>query len=403
MMMMLKSTALLLSLHFLGALSSPTFHHQARDSSCTPKSGAKDDTPAIMNAISKCGDGGTITLPQGEQYTIDTPLDFKKCKGCKVHLEGTLKATSDVDKWSKENAIIVLKNVNGLTLTSTKGTGVIDGNGQDAWDAFAKNKNLKRPRLISVAGCTDITVSNLYLKNPPTFFIAQNGGSSNVHYSDLTLYAHSKSDSPAKNTDGIDIGDSKYTTIKNVHITNFDDCIAFKPGCDYLDVNNVTCAGNSHGLSVGSLGKGSDDKVTNVYVKDAHMINATKAAGIKVYDGSKGRGTPYVKNVTWENVHVDNCDYAAQIQSCYGISGDKTCNDTPSKAELYDVKFLNFHGTVSKKYAPVDANINCPGAGKCDVSFDKWDISVPGDEKAYALCAAQPKDLPINCHPGAFR
>ncbi|KAI5300431.1 hypothetical protein KEM56_002472 [Ascosphaera pollenicola] len=357
-----------------------------------------------MEAISKCGDGGTIELPEGKIYNIGSPLEFKKCKGCTVHLEGTLKATSDVDTWAKENGIIVLKGVNGLTFTSTKGTGVIDGNGQAAWDAFAKNKKLERPRLISVGGSTqDVTLSNLLLKNPPKFFVSQSGGAQNMHYENLTLYAHSTSDNPAKNTDGIDIGDSKYTTIKNVHITNFDDCIAFKPGCDYLNVNNVTCAGNSHGLSIGSLGKDSDDTVTNVYVKDAHMINATKAAGIKVYDGSSGRGTPHVKNVTWENVHVDSCDYAVQIQSCYGISGDNTCTDTPSKAKIEDVKFINFYGETSKKYDPVDANLNCPGAGSCDISFDKWDISVPSGKEAYALCASQPKDLPVNCHAGAFR
>ncbi|KAI5282679.1 hypothetical protein KEM54_002633 [Ascosphaera aggregata] len=405
--MIVKSTALF-SLPLLGALAlaTPTaFHHhnQARNSKvCTPKSGAKDDTPAIMDAISECGDGGTILLPAGETYNIASPLEFKECKGCHVELEGTLKASSDVDFWAGKAGILLLHKVNGMTFTSTARTGVIDGNGQAAWDAFAKDKKLKRPKLISISdSTTGVTVSNLLLKDAPTFFVAQKGGASNMHFENLTLTAHSTSHNPAKNTDGIDIGYSTYTTIRNVHITNFDDCIAFKPGCNYLSVYNVTCAGNSHGLSIGSLGKDSDEQVMNVYVRDAHMINATKAAGIKLYDGSKGRGSPTVKNVTWENVYVDNCDYAAQIQSCYGRGTGKTCEDAPSTADIIDVKFINFHGHTSSKYDPISANFNCPGAGTCGVSFPNWNITVPSGKKSVSLCTATPDDLGINCQPGA--
>ncbi|KAI5296299.1 hypothetical protein KEM52_004377 [Ascosphaera acerosa] len=400
--MLVKSTVLL-SLHLLGALAAPRALGK-RASTCTPANGADDDTPAIESALKKCGDGGTIVLPQGKTYNIASALSLKSCQGCTIQLDGTLKVSTDLDYWAQQSAIISVKGVSGMTFTSPAQTGIIDGNGQDAWDAFASNKKLKRPKLILVSGSTtDSVFSQLHLKNPPMFFIGQNGDASHIRYESLTLTAESKSSNPPKNTDGIDIGQSKYTTIRDVHITNYDDCIAFKPGCDYLEVYDVTCAGNSHGLSVGSLGKDSDDTVTNVYLRGAHMINATKAAGIKLYDGSKGHGSPVVRNVTWEDVHVDSCDYAAQIQSCYGISGDNTCEDTPSTGTLEDIKFINFHGETSKKYAPVDANINCPGAGSCDIAFPDWKINTPSKETAHALCAATPDDLGINCKPGAFR
>ncbi|KAI5302196.1 hypothetical protein KEM55_001260, partial [Ascosphaera atra] len=172
------------------------------------------------------------------------------------------------------------------------------------------------------------------------------------------------------------------------------------PGCNYLTVTNVTCAGKSHGLSIGSLGESSNDNVTNVYLDGAHMINATKAAGIKLYSGGKGHGVPYVKNVTWSNVHVDGCAYGAQIQSCYGTDDDEDCDKNPSKATLSDVHFNNFHGQVSGKYKEDTANLNCPGAGTCDVQFSNWNVTVP-NKNAEVLCDNTPKDLGVECQSGA--
>ena len=68
-------------------------------------------------------------------------------------------------------------------------------------------------------------------------FIAQKGGVVDINYSDLTMTAVSKSANAPKNTDGFDIGESTYTTIKNIYVSNQDDCVAFKPGCNYVTVD----------------------------------------------------------------------------------------------------------------------------------------------------------------------
>lgn len=72
------------------------------------------------------------------------------------------------------------------------------------------------------------------------------------------------------------------------------------------------------------------------------MINSTKATGIKLYDGTAGHGIATVQNVTFDTVTVNNCDYAAQIQSCYGSTG--TC--VPSKHTVTDIFWKNFKGTT---------------------------------------------------------
>jgi len=86
------------------------------------------------------------------------------------------------------------------------------------------------------------------VKNVPNAFFGQKGGVTNVLYASLTLDAASKSTNLPKNTDGFDIGESTYTTIKSVTVSNQDDCVAFKSGCNYVTVDGITCSGTNHGL-----------------------------------------------------------------------------------------------------------------------------------------------------------
>lgn len=233
------------------------------------------------------------------------------------------------------------------------------------------------------------------------FFITNNGDSSHVSYESLYLSAISSSKNLPKNTDGIDIGPATYTTLKNITIDNEDDCVAFKPGANYVTVDTIHCKG-SHGLSVGSLGgsAGKTDTVSNIYVTNAIMEGATKAVGIKVYPGGSAHGSAIVSNVTYDGVTVNSCDYAAQIQSCYG---EKTayCASNPSTAQIAGVSFKNFKGTTSSKYSPITANINCPAGGKCNVNFSGWSIKSPSGT-AQVLCANIGNSNPgVTCSLGA--
>lgn len=224
------------------------------------------------------------------------------------------------------------------------------------------------------------------------------GGSQNVVFSDLEMDASSKSDNPAKNTDGFDIGESTNVVINNVQVTNDDDCVAFKPGADGVTVTDITCTG-SHGLSVGSLGKSSDDTVKNVYVSGATMINSTKAAGIKTYPSGGSHGQSTVSNVTWTGVKVDGCDYAIQIQSCYGEDASY-CEEYPGDADLMGITFEDFSGITSGKYDDVTGNLDCGADGTCGVEVTSYTVKAPsGDSEV--LCANTPSDLGVACTSGA--
>ncbi|KAJ5394419.1 uncharacterized protein N7487_012060 [Penicillium crustosum] len=367
------------------ALPDARHQHHVRASACTPVAGGSDDTPAIAAAIAKCGKGGTIIIPAGKTYNLNSPLDFAGCAGCDFQLEGTLKFSSSTNVWKGQTAMINIKNIDGLKIRSLSGKGVIDGNGQAAWDLFAKDSSYRRPTL-------------LYITEPPNVFNSVKGNTKTAKFLNLHMDATSKSKNEPKNTDGFDIGASTDVTISNVHVTNDDDCVAFKPGADGVIVKDITCTG-SHGLSVGSLGKSAKDFVKNVHVSGAKMIKSTKAVGIKTYPTGNGHAKSTVSNITFTDITVDGCDYAIQIQSCYGEKGDY-CVKNPGDSDLTGIVFDNIRGKTSGKYKAVTGNLSCGARGTCDVKVKNYTVVAPtgGSE---VQCANTPSTLGVKCTAGA--
>lgn len=266
------------------------------------------------------------------------------------------------------------------------------------WDLFATDSSYARPTLLYITGGSNIEISNLRQKNPPNVFNSVKGNTAKVTFSHLKMDATSKSTNEPKNTDGFDIGASTDVTISDVTVLNDDDCVAFKPGCDGVTVTDITCTG-SHGLSVGSLGKGSDDTVKNIYVSGATMVNSTKALGIKTYPSGGSHGVSTVSNVTWTGVVVDGCDYAIQIQSCYGEDSEY-CEENPGNAVLSGIVLEDISGTTSGKYGAVTGNLNCGAKGTCDVKISSYTVK-PASGTGKVLCANTPSDLGVTCTAGA--
>jgi len=371
---------------------------------CTPSSASNssiDDVPAISKALSACGNGGIIIIPPGKTFMIRSPLDFSDCKGCEFQIEGTLKVSDDLQYWEGRPACFMLENVAGITIHSLTGSGLIDGSGQAFWDYHANHSSYQRPFLIVMKNAVNITFTNFRLKDSPRWFITVNASSINIKFSELVLSAISTSHNIPINTDSIDTADSSYITISNIHITNGDDCICLKAGSNYISVKNITCVG-SRGLSVGSLGliAGQTDEVKNVYVSDVKMINSTPAVRIKMYPAGLSHGKVFVSNITFERITVENADYAFRVQTCY-LSKETTCQETPSAATLSNIKLINIIGKTSNEYDPDVANINCPPAGTCDLTFSGWNVTAPSGNST-VLCNNYEHPSGVKCTPGAF-
>lgn len=107
-----------------------------RSDACTPEAGGSastDDVPAIAKAIASCGDGGTIVIPDNSTYYLNSVLDFEGCTGCDFQVEGLLKFTDSTDFWEGKEAMISVHDIEGVTIRSASGSGVIDGSGQKAF------------------------------------------------------------------------------------------------------------------------------------------------------------------------------------------------------------------------------------------------------------------------------
>ncbi|OLN81757.1 putative endo-xylogalacturonan hydrolase A [Colletotrichum chlorophyti] len=351
---------------------------EQRAATCTPSSAGRasvDDVPAIKDAFKQCGNGGVIVFPQDVTYMVRSQLDFTGCANCEVRFDGRLKVSDDIAFWNNTRYMVQLRGIRGARLHSPLGTGELDGNGQAAWDRIGTHDDMRRPALFVVENSTDISVGNLYFKNAPNVFVYIGTKSARLSFQDMRLTAISKTQYRPRHTDGFDIGESEHTTLSNIYIQNGDDCVAFKPGCNYVSVTNITCQG-SHGLSVGSLGKSPKavDAVQNVYVKNAIMRGATKAAGIKIYPGGSNYGRAVVRNVTWDGVEVDNSDAAFQFDTCYNAD-EAYCKANPSTAEVTEIYIKNFSGQTSTRYSPTTGYIYCPAeSDKCQLRVDNWNV-----------------------------
>ncbi|OCL04216.1 glycoside hydrolase family 28 protein [Glonium stellatum] len=121
-----------------------SYHAEVKRATCTPASGGDasiDDVPEIESAISACGAGGSIIIPASYTYTIRSVLDFAGRTSRDFRIEGTLKASDDLDYWEGRTAIIYTPRVKGARIRSVTGTGVINGNGQAAYDKFSSNSS----------------------------------------------------------------------------------------------------------------------------------------------------------------------------------------------------------------------------------------------------------------------
>lgn len=71
-------------------------------------------------------------IPSGTSYYLNSVLDFAGCVGCDFQVEGLLKFSSSTKYWEGRTAMMNLKNIKGIKIRSLTGSGVIDGNGQNA-------------------------------------------------------------------------------------------------------------------------------------------------------------------------------------------------------------------------------------------------------------------------------
>ncbi|KAL5337515.1 hypothetical protein BJX70DRAFT_399650 [Aspergillus crustosus] len=123
------------------------------------------------------------------------------------------------------------------------------------------------------------------------------------------------------------------------------------------------------------------------------MISSTKDAGIKTYPSGGSHVFSTVAKVTWKDIVLQDCDYAIQIQSCYGEE-EEYCESNPGDARLSGITFQGFSGITSDKYDPVTGNLNCGADGECDVSVIDYTVAASSGD-GEVLCSNTPILVPL--------
>ena len=118
-----------------------------------------------------------------DQYTVKTPLDLTFLEHVDVALLGTLKFGGTIEYWTENAFQYAFQNSTSYWQIGGKdvnifggkdGKGVIDGNGQMWWDAFAENDGLLRPISLVIDGLEGGSVSGISMVKPPNVSFCPN-------------------------------------------------------------------------------------------------------------------------------------------------------------------------------------------------------------------------------------
>jgi polygalacturonase len=204
--------------------------------------------------------------------------------------------------------------------TGVMGEGIIDGRGdmqlvgrdfswwQMARKAEVGNRKYYSVRLIVARRADGLTLYGVTLHNSPNFHVTVNDTKGFTAW-DVHLQTPTVPHTDARNTDGIDPGNSSDITIAHSWIDNEDDNIAIKTGVTHMSVlHNHFYSG--HGMSIGSE---TYSGVSHLLVDDLVADHTTSGIRIK---SNVTRGGP-VHDLTYQNICMRDVQVPIAVSPYY--------------------------------------------------------------------------------------
>lgn len=320
--------------------------------------GTRDDSPAIAKVFAQCATDSIIVFQEGVDYNVFQPIKAENLSNVEIRMHGNLHLPQNI---SAVQEIVKAGNSYWFTLEGPRvdwtgsediNHGWINSYGQAWWDANPPNGTgiENRPHLLSYT-TSDATIKYMRSRKP----IAHN---CRLHGDDITVThaivdAYSTGGFPF-NTDGFDVAGTNIRISDSV-MYNGDDAIAVGSGSHDIVFERNTIGYQSHGMSIGSLGKDPTDfaNITNLRFEDVTVIDALYAARFKSWTGGQG----LVKNVTWKNIRVFNVTFPIFVTQSYWDQGANRGDvDESSSVMMEDFTWSDFTGSI---------NTYQPGDGSC--------------------------------------
>jgi len=305
--------------------------------------GAKGDgktkaTAVIQKAIDEVHKaGGGRVIVSGGSYLV-TPFEIKSNVELFIDADATLLGSTNLEDYPDrpdpkhyitENmpryrnvSLIYADEAENIAIT---GRGVIDGQGSyfvkpktgDDWHGWHFERTVPRdksmPRMIFFAGCKNVTVRDITVKDSPAAW------SFMVHDCEVVHFDHCKvwSDLRYMNNDGIHLNCCRDVTISNCDIKVGDDAIAIcansrslreNKSTERVVVTNCVLQAWSTGIRVGWTDQGiiANCSFSNIQMKDVSKGVAFQFPGPYKSTNNWGREYTLVENLTFSNIRMDH-------------------------------------------------------------------------------------------------
>ena len=309
----------------------------------------KLDTGRIQQALDGCQPGQAVELKAGGGHDafLSGPLQLRQGVTLLVDKGAILFASRNPRDYDLEpgvcgtitekgHACKSLINGDHVANAAVMGDGIIDGRGGTKilgqnitwWDLAEKARagGLQNvPRIMILSHCDNFVLYRIQLRNSPNFHVLYSGGNGFTAWGVIV-----NSPRNARNTDGINPGNSTNVTITHCYIHAGDDNVAIKapegnPTTHMTVIHNHFYAG--HGMSIGSTTAGG---ASTIRVSDLTIDGADN--GIRIKSNITLGGL--VHDVEYDDVCIRNSRNPILMDSNYNANFGPEKNKPPQFTDI---------------------------------------------------------------------
>ena len=373
--------------------------------SISPEDETRLDTARIQKALDQCAPGHAVVLKRASARTdafLTGPLELRKGVVLAIDrgtwLYGSRNAR-DYDRSIGSCGTVTeqghgckgLINGEGVSDSGIMGDGVIDGRGGETilgqtstwWnlaDLARRGGGQNNPRLVVLNRCDNFILYRITLMNSPNFHVGYENGNGFTAWG-VRIWCPER----ARNTDGIDPGNSTNVTITHCYLHTGDDQVAIKapagaPTTHMSITHNHFYSG--HGMSIGST---TDGGAGNILVSDLTIDGADNGLRIK---SNITRGG-LVHDVVFEDVCIRDTENPILMDTSYSAGASNASGRIPMFRDI----------TVRNTWVEGAGKVTLEGydaTHRLGIQFDNVQFEEPGRIKVAA------KNADIKIGPGAF-